>query len=57
MLSKGRGLTSAAVAYARKTFGHSDEHVAGTDELAPGGAVGEAPSKSKKFCAAPRLPG
>lgn len=39
-LSQGRGLTSAAVSYARKTFGRSDDE-AGSAELAPGGAVGE----------------
>lgn len=43
-LSQGRGLTSAAVGYARKTFGRSADATDKSDaseDLAPGGAVGE----------------
>jgi hypothetical protein len=44
-LSQGRGLTSAAVAYARNNFGRGHDDSDGPDQaeagLSPGGAVGE----------------
>jgi hypothetical protein len=60
-LSQGRGLTSAAVGYARKTFGrrdddgasHHDGHSA--DELAPGGAVGEGAERVREVLRRPEI--
>ena len=63
-LSQGRGLTSAAVGYARKTFGrrddgegpdshHGDGHSAA--ELAPGGAVGEGAERVREVLHRPEI--
>jgi hypothetical protein len=57
-LSQGRGLTSAAVTYARHTFGRSDD---GTDQsgasgdLAPGGAVGEGAERVEEVMRRPEV--
>jgi hypothetical protein len=55
-LSQGRGLTSAAVAYARKTFGRSDDGRPGDGgELAPGGAVGEGADRVEEVLRRPEI--
>jgi hypothetical protein len=66
-LSQGRGLTAAAVAYARKTFGsspddghpdgHADKHADGQAEsqLAPGGAVGEGAERVQEVLRRPEI--
>jgi hypothetical protein len=65
-LSQGRGLTAAAVTYARKTFGtspdggHPDGHGHSGDgqaesQLAPGGAVGEGAERVQEVLRRPEI--
>ncbi len=57
-LSQGRGLTSAAVGYARKTFGRSDGGQGDGEsaaELAPGGAVGEGAERVREVLRRPEI--
>jgi hypothetical protein len=54
-LSQGRGLTSAAVAYARKTFGRSDGDSQSAGELAPGGAVGAGAEQIEQVMRRPEI--
>ena len=54
-LSQGRGLTSAAVGYARKTFARSDDDDTSDGELAPGGAVGEGAERVKEVMRRPEI--
>ncbi len=58
-LSQGRGLTTAAVAYARKNFGRKDagshdQEGEGT-ELSPGGAVGEGAAQVQEVLRRPEI--
>ena len=52
-LSQGRGLTSAAVKYARTTFTRKDDVSAA--DLAPGGAVGEAAERVEEVQRRPEI--
>jgi hypothetical protein len=54
-LSQGRGLTSAAVGYARKTFGRSDDDSDAEGKLAPGGAVGEGAERVEEVMRRPEI--
>lgn len=61
-LSQGRGLTSAAVGYARKTFGRRDDGESHREpdghsaaELAPGGAVGEGAERVREVLRRPEI--
>jgi hypothetical protein len=54
-LSQGKGLTSAAVKYARTTFTRSDKDDVGSADLSPGGAVGEAAERVEEVQRRPEI--
>jgi hypothetical protein len=57
-LSGGKGLTRAAVSYARHTFGRPDEPVestAGAAELNPGGEVGAGAERVEEVLRRPEI--
>jgi hypothetical protein len=54
-LSQGRDLTSAAVGYARKTFGRSDDDSSAEGKLSPGGAVGAGAERVEEVMRRPEI--